>query len=146
MKLILIKVLGLKSKNLTRHKAKRLQVIIEKDPPTTSYPFDSAPCSRRKNATPGGVASLIDPPSPPTKAKVKKLNWFKRTLLCVQVEIHKENYDSYVQQKHIVHNQGVILKELEALSGKGKSPKAVDDSSDESAESDATIPYHEWRC
>ena len=112
------------------------------------YPSDSAPRSRRKNATPGGSSSLISPPSPPTKAKEKKLSWFERTLLCMQIAVHKENYEAYVDRKHITHNQGILLKEVQALSSKGKAPKttADGDSSGESDPSDATIPYHEWQC
>ena len=110
-------------------------------------PADSSSRSRRKNATPGGSSSLIDPPSPPTKDKVKKLSWFERTLLCMNIATHKENYAAYVERKNITHNQGVLLKEIDALSGKGKAPKGSDGESDsaESDPSDITIPYTKWR-
>ena len=65
----------------------------------------------------------------------------------MQIAIHKENYVAYKECKNIIHNQGVLLKEIDALSGKGKARKGSDDESDsvKSDPSDSTIPYHEWR-
>ena len=45
----------------------------------------------------------------------------------MQTAIHKENYESYIEHKRILHNQGMIMKEIEALHGKEKSPRADDD-------------------
>ena len=70
MKLIVTKIPGLKNKQLTRHKAKKLQVIIETNIAPATYPSSAPTQARRKNATPRGSSSLIGPPYRPTKAKV----------------------------------------------------------------------------
>ena len=59
-----------------------------------------------------------------------------------------ENYKAYKERKHIIHNQGILLKEIEKASGTEKAPMGFDEEgeSDESAQSDATIPYAEWDC
>jgi hypothetical protein len=36
--------------------------------------------------------------------EIKKLLWFKRTLLCMGVDIRKEQHNIYIQNKHITHN------------------------------------------
>jgi hypothetical protein len=35
----------------------------------------------------------------------KRLNWFQRNVLCMNVDIHHKKYDSYVAQKHMNDNQ-----------------------------------------
>ena len=131
------------------HKVKRLQKKFPRVIAGPSGgPSSSPPRARRKSATPGGTSSLVDPPSPPTKAKVQKLSWFERTMLCMQISVHQENYEAYRERKQIIHNQGVLLKEIEKVSGKGKAPRGSDDEdgSADSVESDATIPYAKWGC
>ena len=64
----------------------------------------------------------------------------------MQTTIHKENYDSYVEHKPILHNQGVLLKEIEALKGKEKPPRSDGESSSDSQKSDKTISYSKWSC
>jgi hypothetical protein len=35
----------------------------------------------------------------------KKLNWFQRNVLCMNMDIHHKQYDSYVAHKHLNDNQ-----------------------------------------
>jgi hypothetical protein len=37
--------------------------------------------------------------------EVKKLSWFERNVLCMKVEIHRENYQAYVERKAIQDTQ-----------------------------------------
>ena len=64
----------------------------------------------------------------------------------MQISVHKENYDAYRERKQIVHNQGVLLKAIDAVSGKGKASKGSDeeDESDKSDAFDVTVPYAQW--
>jgi aminoglycoside/choline kinase family phosphotransferase len=41
--------------------------------------------------------------------EVKKLTWFQRNILCMNVEIHQENYQAYVECKAIMDTQQMIL-------------------------------------
>ena len=149
MKLILYKMEDLNTSHYTVHKVKNLQVLHGKDKakgPFASSDDGEAPPrasrgARRKNVAPSGDLS---PPSPPTKEKIRQLNWFQRTLLCMQTTIHKENHDAYIERKRIIHNQGVIMKEINELRGKQKAPKVDDESSSE--ESGKTITYSKWNC
>ena len=95
MKLIVTKMPDLAGRLSTKHKVKRLQIKLAPEPSAPSGgPSGSPPRARRKSATPGGTSSLIDPPSPPTKVKVKKPSWFERTMLCMQISVHQENYEA----------------------------------------------------
>ena len=151
MKLILSKLDGINTRHFTPHKPKTLQVLhgkASKDGSKGAFaPSDDEEAprasrgSRRKNATPTGDLS---PPSPPTKEKVKKLNWFQRTMLCMTTTIHKENHDAYVERKRILHNQSVLQAELNELRGNKKPPKADGEASSE--QSEKTISYDKWNC
>jgi hypothetical protein len=44
--------------------------------------------------------------------EVKKLSWFERNVLCMKVEIHRENYQAYMERKTIQDNQQLILHRL----------------------------------
>jgi hypothetical protein len=46
------------------------------------------------------------------KIEVKKLSWFERNVLCMKVEIHRENYQAYVERKAIQDTQQQILHML----------------------------------
>jgi hypothetical protein len=35
----------------------------------------------------------------------KKLSWFQKNILCMNVEIHWENYQAYVERKSIMDTQ-----------------------------------------
>jgi hypothetical protein len=44
--------------------------------------------------------------------KFKKLSWFQKNILCMNVEIHRENYRAYVERKSIMDSQQKILHHL----------------------------------
>jgi hypothetical protein len=44
----------------------------------------------------------------------KKLNWFQRNVLCMNVDIRHKQYDIYVAQKHMNDNQQDIHKAFRA--------------------------------
>jgi hypothetical protein len=46
------------------------------------------------------------------RREVKKLSWFERNVLCMKVEIHRENYQAYVERKAIQDTQQQILHRL----------------------------------
>lgn len=46
---------------------------------------------------------------PATHAKVKKLNWFQRNILCMNVDIRKEQYTAYKDRRQLAYNQELIL-------------------------------------
>jgi hypothetical protein len=61
------------------------------------------PSSKRRSKNASNV-----PFSPRSKEEVrkesKKLSWLEKTMLCMGVDIRKEQYNVYTQSKHIVHN------------------------------------------
>jgi hypothetical protein len=44
----------------------------------------------------------------------KKLNWFQRNVLCMNVDIHHKQYESYIAQKHMNDNQQALHKVFQA--------------------------------
>jgi hypothetical protein len=44
----------------------------------------------------------------------KRLNWFQRNVLCMNVDIRHKQYDSYVAQKHMNDNQQALHKAFRA--------------------------------
>jgi hypothetical protein len=44
--------------------------------------------------------------------EVRKLSWFERNVLCMKVEIHRGNYQAYVERKTIQDTQQLILHHL----------------------------------
>lgn len=57
-------------------------------------------------------------------ANVRKLNWFQRNVLCMNVAIHKENYEAYKERKAILDNQALILHRLSNTGGDDPAPSA----------------------
>ncbi|KAK1647292.1 hypothetical protein QYE76_065097 [Lolium multiflorum] len=49
---------------------------------------------------------------PAMKKQVRKLSWFQRHILCMNIEIHKENYAASRERSEILHTQAVILHKL----------------------------------
>jgi hypothetical protein len=64
---------------------------------------------------------MDDPSSPVRKTtsarqpRNKKLSLWQRTLLCINVAIHKENYAAYEERRDIIHNQQCISREIQLL-------------------------------
>jgi hypothetical protein len=67
----------------------------------------------------------------------KKLNWFQRNVLCMNVDIHHKQYESYITQKHMNDNQQALHKAFRASqSGYVESPP--------SSSSSGTHSYGKW--
>jgi hypothetical protein len=60
--------------------------------------------------------------TPLIKREVKKLNWFQRNVHCVNIEIHKENFQASRQRADIQHTQAVILHKLSGEQGPPPQP------------------------
>jgi hypothetical protein len=63
--------------------------------------------------------------------EIKKLNWFQRNVLCMNVEIRKSQYRAHLERREIAHNQALIihrLKQSELPPPKKKTP----------------LPYKSW--
>ena len=87
------------------------------------------------------------------KQKIKKLSWFEKMVLRMNVCLHREHYEGYKERKIIISNQNKLFKELEKKRDKTPPPpppprigKATSDelSEDESSASEKTIPYDAW--
>ena len=71
-------------------------------------------------ATPlSGVAVLAASSSsaPSFVSETKKLNWFQRTLLCMNVDIRQEQYQSYRRDHKMAETQKLILHHVKGASG-----------------------------
>jgi hypothetical protein len=79
-----------------------------------------------------GDARRHDPPSTKEAKKasrlmtkeMKKLSWFQKHVLCMNVEIHKENYQGYCERKEIMDTQRHILHKLSGDQGDAPVPSA----------------------
>jgi hypothetical protein len=63
--------------------------------------------------------------------EVRKLSWFERNVLCMKVEIHRENYQAYVERKSIQDTQQLILHRLSGAQTADPTPTAP-------------VPYDAW--
>ena len=77
--------------------------------------------------------------------KVKKLKWYEKMLLCMNVEIHKENYCLYkdnrkikMQNREILKNQHQLMNDARRRAGEEEVPPPTDSATS------STIPYHEY--
>ena len=88
---------------------------------------------KRKKAAPVAGAFMGDARSsaqapgrsvatPLIQREVKKLNWFQRNVLCMNIEIHKENFQASRQRTDIQHTQAVILHKLSGEQGPPPQP------------------------
>ncbi|KAK1609161.1 hypothetical protein QYE76_032834 [Lolium multiflorum] len=71
-----------------------------------------APDSFMGDARSSGFAPARHADIPAMKKQVKKLSWFQRHILCMNIEIHKENYAASRERSEIQHTQAVILHKL----------------------------------
>ncbi|KAK1653556.1 hypothetical protein QYE76_071361 [Lolium multiflorum] len=60
--------------------------------------------------------------APVLQKHVKKLSWFQRNVLCMNIEIHKENFEASRQRSDIQHTQAVILHKLSGEQGPPPQP------------------------
>lgn len=63
--------------------------------------------------------------------EVKKLNWFQRVMLCMNMNIHKEQYAAYTERRTILHNQEILMAQSRGESERPPSPPSP-------------TPYHMW--
>jgi hypothetical protein len=56
--------------------------------------------------------------------EVRKLSWFEWNVLCMKVEIHRENYQAYVERKNIQDTQQLILHRLSGAQTADPTPTA----------------------
>ncbi|KAK1628329.1 hypothetical protein QYE76_002644 [Lolium multiflorum] len=76
-----------------------------------------APDSFMGDARSSGFAPARRPDLPAMKKQVKRLSWFQRHILCMNIEIHKENYAASRERSEIKHTQAVILHKLSGEQG-----------------------------
>ena len=80
--------------------------------------------------------------------KVKKLSWFERVMLGMNVCLHKENYQAHKERKLIISNQIKLYKELEKKRDKSPPPprtgKETEVESPTSSASEKTVSYDAW--
>ncbi|KAK1646708.1 hypothetical protein QYE76_064513 [Lolium multiflorum] len=76
-----------------------------------------APDSFMGDARTSGFAPARHADLPAMKKQVKKLSWFQRHILCMNIEIHKENYAASRERSEIKHTQVVILHKLSGEQG-----------------------------
>ena len=114
MELILDKVSDINQEQLIIHMSGTLRVLKHDKLSSSSGPsrvpfassdeeeYDVAPMPRRsKNADP---PSWVYKGKEDVKKDMKKLTWFQRTMLCMNVCLHKENHQAYKERKLIIHN------------------------------------------
>ncbi|KAK1687091.1 hypothetical protein QYE76_047939 [Lolium multiflorum] len=74
------------------------------------------------DARTSGFAPARHADLPAMKKQVKKLSWFQRHILCMNIEIHKENYAASRERSEIKHTQAVILHKLSGEQGPPPQP------------------------
>ena len=153
MKLILSKVPTLDRSTFIKHAKGTLHILSKHTkqassshapPPQTSDEEDvPLPKRRSKNADPPTSLQGKDR----VNAEFRKLSWWKRKLLCMDVAIHKENHGSYVREKHILSNQNLMIKEMRKMNNGNVTPPPEEDEAGIpiiSSSSSDTVPLEQW--
>ncbi|KAK1661907.1 hypothetical protein QYE76_050066 [Lolium multiflorum] len=94
-------------------KAYKLKPVSSAVPPPDSFMGD---------ARSSGFAPARHPDLPAMKKQVNRLSWFQRYILCMNIEIHKENYAASRERSEIKHTQAVILHKLSGEQGPPPQP------------------------
>jgi hypothetical protein len=80
--------------------------------------------------------------------KVKKLSWYQWVMLCMNVEIHKENYAQYRNNRIIIKQHDEILKNRREFANdarcRAEEPVIPSPPKSPDHQSTSTIPYDEW--
>lgn len=84
-------------------------VVTPSAPPSGSFMGDARKSHTRQATTPSFAP------------QVKKLNWFQRNVLCMNVDIRREQYDAYRERRHMDNTQQLILHHV---SGSTAAPPA----------------------
>ena len=103
------------------HKLKMLYVkkkVVSPAPPTTD--------SFMRDARASGSTHRMNTGAPSIAPEIKKLNWFQRNIMCMKIDIHKEQYNAYRERRDIAHSQQLILHHVSGAAGPPpKSPTPV---------------------
>ncbi|KAK1648336.1 hypothetical protein QYE76_066141 [Lolium multiflorum] len=83
-----------------------------------------APDTFMRDARSSGFAPARHPDVPAMRKQVSRLSWFQRHILCMNIEIHKENYAASRERSEIKHTQAVILHKLSGDQGPPPPPPA----------------------
>ncbi|KAK1661175.1 hypothetical protein QYE76_049334, partial [Lolium multiflorum] len=83
-----------------------------------------APDTFMRDARSSGFAPARHPDVPAMRKQVSRLSWFQRHILCMNIEIHKENYAASRERSEIKHTQAVILHKLSGDQGPPPQPPA----------------------
>ena len=83
-----------------------------------------APDTFMGDARSSGFAPARHPDVPAMRKQVSRLSWFQRHILCMNIEIHKENYAASRERSEIKHTQAVILHKLSGDQGPPPQPPA----------------------
>jgi hypothetical protein len=146
MLLILEKVKDMDfSKGSSEHKIKRMNVIKPKEEKKKKKKEAQAKGKKQVPEDEDDV-DMDDPSSPLHKTSTaagssrnkKKLSWWQRTLLCMNVAIHKENYAAYEERSAIIHNQQSLLREIQLIQDPTAQLSPV-------PEQPTYIPYAKWQ-
>ncbi|KAK1618195.1 hypothetical protein QYE76_023712 [Lolium multiflorum] len=92
----------------TFKKAYKKKLVPRTAPASGSFMEDA----RSSGYAPGRPVS-----TPMIQKHVRKLSWFQRNVLCMNIEIHKENFEASRQRSEIQHTQAVILHKLTGEQG-----------------------------
>jgi hypothetical protein len=104
------------SKGNSEHKLKRMNVIkpIEEKEAVKGKGKKPVP-SGGDDVEMGDSSSRLRKTSSARPSRNKMLSLWQRTLLCINVAIHKENYSAYEERRDIIHNQQVLSREVQLL-------------------------------
>jgi hypothetical protein len=104
------------------HQVKKMYVKKKKKTPAPSiaYPSTFMADARTSASTREQRAAATD-----MSREVKKPSWFERNVLCMKVEIHRENYQAYVERKAIQDTQQLILHHLSGAQTAEPTPTAA---------------------
>jgi hypothetical protein len=103
------------SKGNTEHKLKRMNVIKPAEEKEAAKSKGKKPVPSGGDVEMGDSSSRLRKSSSARPSRNKKLSLWQRTLLCLNVAIHKENYSAYEERRDIIHNQQVLSREVQLL-------------------------------
>ena len=75
------------------------------------------------DARASGDAPAKKPRASSTLREVRKLSWFEKNVLCMKVDIHRQQYHAHCERLDIAHTQDVILHHVRGGKGSGPKPK-----------------------
>jgi hypothetical protein len=101
------KVVKLQCKALTGHSKEPFAPVRGEDDDAFAEGVSTRRGPRMKHASNVGSISTNE-----FGQEFKKLNWFQRNVLCMNVDIHHKQYESYIAQKHMNDNQQALHKEF----------------------------------